>query len=249
MIKVSVIISSYNCNRELKNTFYSISRQKTNFDFEVCYIDDCSYEDPKFIYDNFLRVKHKKGIRLKQHIGSLGNSKKFNNQHYTFKNSFSMLLDMVSSESKIIFLNHGDVIMTTNDTLQKMVDSLEPKKIKVPDVRTVFVPEDLYINYEDGIQKALIGFENKPLYQGHNRDSLAPTLLCLYKEDLYNLDYDISPHEVYLKIKMKEQGYEISRYDELVGIHQFHSSRPSIHFLNPNQALSWSAKYPEKEEY
>ena len=94
MIKVSVLISSYNCNEALPNTFYAISRQKTNFEFEVCFLDDCSYEDPKPIYDLFLRVKHKKGIRLKQHIGSLGDKRNFP-EEWNFKSSYSMVLDML----------------------------------------------------------------------------------------------------------------------------------------------------------
>jgi len=248
MIKASLVISSYNCNRELPNTFYAISRQKTNFEFEVCYIDDCSYEDPKFIYDYFLRVKHKKGMRLKQHIGSLGNSGSF--LPNKFKNSFAMLLDMVSPESEIIILNHGDVIMPYDNMIQKFVDEVEEGVIKVPEIHTISIPQDLYINFEEGIEKAFKSEEEKPLYQGVNRNSLALTLMCLYKKDLEKLEFQSDSHEVSLKIKMKKLGYKIINYEGMVGIHQSHGSRPNVHLLDSHQVLYWDySKDPEKEYY
>ena len=123
--------------------------------------------------------------------------------------------------------------MTSTDTIQKFVEGLEPNKIKVPDVRTVIIPEDLYIDFEGGIKKALVNFEEQPLYQGHNRDTLALTLMCLYKKDLYRLGFANNPHEADLKVNMKKLNYEIIRDNRFVGIHQSHKCRASIHFLNP----------------
>ena len=64
-IKASILIAAYEKEDCLPNVFHSISRQKTNFDFEVCFVDDCSYISTEAIYHKYLKVAYKKGIRLK----------------------------------------------------------------------------------------------------------------------------------------------------------------------------------------
>ena len=127
--------------------------------------------------------------------------------------------------------------MLSDNIIQKFVDEVEEKKIKVPDVRTIPVPEDLYINFDEGINKVLVNFEDNALYQGASKESLALTLMCLYKDDLYMIDFDTNPHEVYLKMKMKKLGYEINKYEGIIGIHQQHKRRASIHMLNQHHVL------------
>jgi glycosyltransferase involved in cell wall biosynthesis len=245
MIKASVIVSSYNCNEALPNTLYAISRQKTNFEFEVCFLDDCSYEDPKPIYDYFLRVKHKKGIRLKQHIGNIIDSRRFPKE-WNFKSSFSMAFEMATAD--IVIWNHGDVIMATDNIIQEFVDKMESKTIQIPDVRTIPVPENLYINFEEGVNNILKNFKDYPLYQG-DRLSFAPTLMGFYKKDLYDLEYDKNPSEGHITAMIDRKKYNKNFRNDIVGIHQAHERIASIHFTDPRQALNWSNEYPQKEYY
>jgi len=247
MIKASVLVQSYNCNDTLPNTLYSISRQKTNFDFEVCFLDDCSYEDPKPIYDEFLNVKYKKGWRLKQHIGSLGDSRNFPHMIW-FKNSFAMALDMIDKNSEIIIFHHGDILTIDDNVFQKFVDRVNNKEPQIPNVYTVNVPNDLYLHYED-IKNFEINEEHTPLYQGVNRCSLAPTLMALTKHDVYELEYDKNTHECNIAILMKQYNYKLVAPGDIIGIHQLHKYRPSAHIVNEGCLLNWTSDCPEKVIY
>lgn len=254
MPKVAVVVSSYNCNEVLPNTFTAISMQKVNFDYEVCFLDDCSYHDPKPLYEKYLKVPHKKGWRLKYHIGTLGYPWNFPH-HPNFKNSMSMSLDMLSPDVEIVVMNHGDVIMTKNNMLQQFVDRVKDKAPVIPNVYTRKVPEDLYLYFEEGIEEYLDDINKHSLYQGIDRLSqgaMAPVLMCFLRKNLINdIEYNKSAHEHNVGAKFMQLKYEIIKIDEneMVGIHQAHKGRPSIHLINPNQLLNWGPNQPEREEY
>ena len=227
MPKVAVLISSYNCNEALPNTFTSISRQKVNFDYEVCYLDDCSYNDPKPIYEKYLQVPHKKGLRLKQHIGTYLDPRSFPDMPW-LQNSFAMLFDMLSPDVEIILMNHGDMIMAYDNMFQKMVDKVKSKTAIYPNAYTISVPKNLYeLDWKQEIKKIIAKIPISAYYQGARRlgkidaaGGMAPTLACFLKEDLYELEYNINSSEFNIGANLNKFNYTVEepKDDNLLAI-------------------------------
>lgn len=250
MIELSVVISNYNSNEDLPNTFYSLSRQKTDFDWEVCFLDDCSWDDPLRFYNEFLTVKNKKGMRLKQHIGNLGQNVNFPN-HPWFRPSTAIAFDMVAETSKIVVLLLSDIVLPQDDILQKFHDRMEPKVVQTPWVWTWPVPHDLYKNFEEGIKPILADCDKGALYQSTipPREYQYPCLMPFYKETLKEVEMDKCMHEVELSIRMRQRGYTLVKSEDIVAVHQMHGGRPNVVACASMNFMNWSPDCPERYMY
>ena len=178
-IKASILISAYEKELELPNVFYSISRQKTNFDFEVCFVDDCSYINTQSIYNEYLTIPNKKGIRLKQHIG---NRMAQTDAIPGFKNSYHMAYDLASPESDVFIVQSADVIWGQDNLLQELVDGSKNKEIPTCRVMNMKIEQDLHLHWDTGIKKwaDFANGEGKNLeYQGRSREVVAWLYLLL----------------------------------------------------------------------
>ena len=241
-IKASILLISYNKNQELPNVFYSISRQKADFEFEVCFVDDCSYEDPKSIYDKFLTIPHKKGLRLKQHIGNLGSAHNF--KAHKFVNSYGMAYDMTAKESEVIILQSSDVIWTTDNILQELVTSLSDTSYPVPRVINADVPPNAHEDFEN-IMKMFIERQNEyGEYQGKTRDTTV-WLTPISRKIAEEIDLRGNTGEYNVTVKLQNRLKPEYRYD-LLGIHQRHSSIPSVEALIDANLINWTDQNPER---
>lgn len=111
MIKVMILITTYNLERYIEQCFESVLNQKTTFDYKILVGDDASTDGTIEILREYQK-KYPDKIELvlqKKNIGSLANSlelyEKCNAEYFAF-------LD-------------GDDFWMTDDKLQKQVDFLE----------------------------------------------------------------------------------------------------------------------------
>lgn len=256
-IKASILVTSYNKNRELPNVFYSISRQKTDFEFEVCFLDDCSYDDPEPIYQKYLTVKNKKGIRLKQHIGNRANINAFTGTPSSFfKNSYCMTFDMVDNNSDIVVLQSADVVWTSDDILQKFVDSIRPKEVIICDVQNKRVDPCLYENWDKEIDNIVNLPVTEGYYQGEARFEIdpmcawGPWLMPFYKKDLIEIvKYQEHGNEFGIRVTLEPNGFKPVFRHDIIGIHQQHSNVASVEVTNYHNLVNWGENYPEKVIY
>jgi len=246
-MELSVVVSNYENDYSLKNTFIGLNRQKTNFEWEVCFFDDCSYEDPKPIYDEFLNVKNKKGIRLKQHIGNLGYSSAFSN-HTWFKPGASMAMEMASAD--IIVIMHSDILILDDDALQKFHDRMQEKVLQIPRIWTRDVDKKMYLDFDAGIEKANTWNTTDMLYQDTVPPRLyqGPALMPFYRKTLLDIDYPHNVHEIELTARYMKQGYTME-HSEVRAVHQRHRNIPNVFATGGNNLLHWHKDCPERITY
>ena len=257
MIKASIIITTYEKNKLLPNVFYSISRQVTNFDFEVCVLDDYSSKDPKPLFDRYLQVKNKKYKRILNH---LGNRAHVHSDHFPtmpwFKSAHSMSLDMVSPESDVVIDQSADVIWASDFLLQDLVDSMKEKEVVIPRVKNMDFPEDLWaMNWEEIISYLVNHEEVGPnsVYAGDYQGSRAPRvgmLNAFYKKDLLGeLNFLGCGADEETGGLLTNLGYKWIYRDDLIGIHQRHEAIPTVVVLHEAQLYNWDKSCPREEKY
>ena len=244
-IKASILISSYEKENELPNVFYSISRQKTNFDFEVCFVDDCSYIDPKSIYDKYLKVPNKKGVRFKQHVGCRGGG---TNPRFGFINSMGYAYKMRDPESKLMILQSSDVMWTQDDILQKLVDGSKDKIIPAPHVKNMMVPSNLHEDWDNQIETIKKKSESAGEYQGPTREVVA-WLVPLPVEILEATSYIRNQGEYHITKCAMARGYKHVHRPDMLAIHQAHRSIPMVHVASDDCLVNWGPQHPEKVFY
>lgn len=111
MIKVSVIVTTYNQEKYIKKTLDSIISQKTNFDFEILVGDDCSKDGTGKIVEEY-------GKRFPDRIVPIIRPKNlgaFNNNKDLYERA----------KGEYIALLEGDDYWTDDEKLQKQVEFLD----------------------------------------------------------------------------------------------------------------------------
>jgi len=267
-IRASILVTTYRKEKVLPNVFHSISRQRTDFEFEVCVLDDCSPIDPKPLFDKYLQVKHKKYVRLLQNIGDFVGRANFK-LWPDFTSSYGYNLLQTSPEAEIVVSQNADVIWTQDNMLQRLVDGMKPGEVQFCRVANMDVDPDLYLDWEAGIEKVLSRASScRSDYQGSRRgggersssDWVGPSnagqwypfLVPFYRADLLDsmklnllgccLDTNISG-------RLKKQGYQMKWLDDMLGVHQYHRPIPKVVVTQESQLRHWSARCPERQEY
>ncbi len=256
-IRASVLVTSYNKNDVLPNVFHSISRQRTDFEFEVCFLDDCSLVDPRSIYDEHLRVEHKKGVRLHQHIGNRGNQHCFP-RHPEFTSSYGMTFQMADEQSEVIVVQSADVVWTQDDILQKFVDGMEENHIQICCVKNLQVDLDLWQDFETRVRPLIERSPKDCSYQGTCRGPLSPEgrtqewydfLMPFYRKDMVGrLQYVYDNRDTTLNAHLQKH-YTPDFRDDIVGIHQAHSPLPCTFVLHDDDLWNWGSQHPDREVY
>jgi len=245
-IKASILIAAYEKEEELANVFTSISKQKTNFDFEVCFVDDCSYINTQPIYNSYLNIPNKKGIRLKQHIG---NRMADTSSISGFKNSYHLAYDLAAPESEIFIVQSADVIWGQDNLLQELVDGSKNMEIPTCRVMNMRIEPDLHLHWEEGIKRwtDFANGEGKNLeYQGRSREVVA-WLVPFTRECMNKMNYKINCGEYHITNSPIHFGYKHVYRDDLLAFHQFHRSIPSASVNNIENLVNWTIGiHPER---
>lgn len=243
-MELSVVVSNYENVDFLPNSFTSLSRQKTNFEWEVCFLDDCSCEDPKPFYDKYLTVKNKKGMRLRQHVGNLGINRSFD-AHTWFKPGASIAVEMASAD--IIVIMHSDILILDDDALQKFYDRMQEKVLQIPKIWTRDVDKNMYLDFDTGIEKANTWNTTDMLYQDTvpPRPYQGPAFMPFYRKTLDEIKYHGNVHEIDLTREYAENGYTMEP-SEIRAVHQKHRNIPNVFAINGQCLLHWHRDCPER---
>ena len=264
-IKASVMVTTYNKNKELPNVFHSLSLQKTDFEYEVCVLDDCSLVDPKSLYDRYLQVEHKKYSRLLHHIGNRGVRSNFK-AHSDFTSSYGHTLLMVAEEVEVVVDVSADVLWAQKDILQKLVDSMRPMEIQLCRVVNMPIDPKLHENWEEGIKQILETVHDPKTcrfgdYQGIGRGPFGkdgknhqwyPFLIPFYKVDCLDpnkIHYLNDNRDTSLSGVLHVRGYSASYRRDIIGIHQAHAPQAAVQVQHDADLINWGPQQPERQEY
>ncbi|MCK9596717.1 glycosyltransferase [Candidatus Pacearchaeota archaeon] len=146
--KVSVFMATWNKNNQLPNALYSLARQKTNFDFDVCIIDDHSNVNPEPIIRKFF--PHARYKRLPK------------NEGVTL--SHGHCFDVMDKNTDIVVLQSSDVIYTEDHILQRIVDNTDSKQITMTEVIDIPIDDNMYLNFDSNIEKYINNWDNYKVY-------------------------------------------------------------------------------------
>jgi len=135
-MKASICMSIYNKNDFLPNVFYSLSKQKTTFPFEVCIVDDHSDVDPYPIIEEFLV---RKGIPVNYH--------RFD-KYEGFMHAYDLVLKMSSKDCDRMILQSADVMYLEDNIIEELCKNLTPKKFTMLEVYNLQILKDFYLDFE-----------------------------------------------------------------------------------------------------
>jgi len=122
MVKVSVLITTYNLENYIEETLNSVLRQKTNFEYEILVGDDGSTDATVDIVE---RISEKSHVSIKVYKMSRDRSKKYNSIYRASRNRLNIL--KYAKGDYITFLD-GDDLYLSDSFLQKGYDVLSKKK-------------------------------------------------------------------------------------------------------------------------
>lgn len=114
-MKLTVVTTTYNQEKYIREAIEGILMQKTNFPFQIVISDDCSTDSTREIIENY-RKKYPEQIKLienEKNLGAMGN----------FINTLSKV-----KGTEYVALCDGDDFWTDKNKLQKQVDFLEKNK-------------------------------------------------------------------------------------------------------------------------
>lgn len=215
-------MATYNKNKILPNTLYSIARQKTSFPLEICIIDDHSNVDPEPIIKKFL--PQSKYRRLGKNVG---------------QQSKSLCLDMVSKDSEIVIPINADVIISDPFGIKKLCEHVKYKQIALAEVINVFVDSSLYSNankfneFIDTIDDNWASYLKPKIIKGEFPDNCSYVsrfvphrwlffLGAISRENIEEVGYKENSCDAVLAPKMKAMGFKAHLLIHVHGIHQRH---------------------------
>lgn len=140
-MKVAICIATHNKDEALNNVFYSISRQKTSFPFEVVIVDDAS-EDITGLMEAGARHLEAKGVPHKV---------MFLSRNVGCGRSQAFCLDLLSEGVDTIVLQSADVLYASDDVLEKLCRATYPGRFALAEVRNVLVDPELWRSWDKNL--------------------------------------------------------------------------------------------------
>jgi len=214
-MKASILLATYNKNSCLRNTLYSITRQKTDFPFEVCIVDDVSEEDPLPIIREMFQGS---GIpyfyeQLPKHVGG--------------QFSQSLCMGLMSPDSTIGIVQSCDVMYVQDDLLQRLCAPVRPRFFSMAGVKNILIDPEAYLYYNkvvDGVLSIWDSVKGVNIYSGINRPGGDWLLFlgAMTREDLLKIAFDYWSCDIVIQQKIKEKGLKPVFLDEVKAVHQQH---------------------------
>lgn len=140
-MKVAICIATHNKDEALNNVFYSISRQKTSFPFEVVIVDDAS-EDITGLMEAGARHLEAKGVPHKV---------MFLSRNVGCGRSQAFCLDLLSEGVDTIVLQSADVLYASDDVLERLCRETAPGRFALAEVRNVLVDPELWRSWDKNL--------------------------------------------------------------------------------------------------
>ena len=126
-MKASIWIAVWNNANLLSNALYSLSIQKTDFPFEVCIVDDCSFINPEPIVRKYFPDAKFKVL----------------DSHKGFNFAQSHCFDLVSDDTDVILMQTADVIYTKPNIVNELCHGVRKKIISLPEVVDIPISENM----------------------------------------------------------------------------------------------------------
>jgi len=227
ILKVSILTAIWNKEDQLRNYLFGLGKQETDFEYEVCFVDDHSDTDPYKIIKEFC-INEEVTYKYKRL-----------DKHSAFNKTQGIGMDLIAEESDIIVLIGADIILTRSDDLQKLVEKVEDKKFTLAEVVDIPIDEDFYKSYDENVKWILDDWESHihqlelpidkrvyerqwTIYTGKNWTSWLLFCGAIKKKDLIDIGFIENSCDAVVKHKMKEQGLQAILVPEVKAIHQRH---------------------------
>jgi len=229
-MKVSVFFPTHNKNSMLPNALYSLSIQKTSFDWELCVVDDHSDVSPEPIIKEFF--PNAKFVRYPHHIG--------------FIHCHDACFDLANNP-EVVVLQSTDVIHTRIDSLQILVSAVTEKTISIAEVVDMPIDSDFYKTYDVSTKNILTNWDSYKTFINlklGNRIYACSTqytslrsplffLGAIMKKDLDDIDYKECNCDAVTHKKLKEAKFKINFLNHIKAIHQRHpKTTPKCPIIN-----------------
>lgn len=206
-MKASLLLTHYNKNNCLPNTLYSISRQKTTFPLDICFLDDHSDTDPKSIVDEFL--PNAKYHRLRKNSGT------------QFSHKFCM--DMMSKDTDVVIILSVDVIIAQSNAIELLCRKLKPQRVIFAEVRNTIVSDKLYLDFNTNIENVLTYQWTGAVYSGLQRQQHWYMFFsAAYLKDLKTVKYTENNCDVVIDAQFRKHNIRPIYVPTVFGIHQQH---------------------------
>ena len=201
-MKVSFYIVTYNKNKYLPNTLFSIARQKPSFDYDMCIVDDCSDEDPEPIIRNFF--PNAKYLRLEKHTGFMG----------SYRDGYKVIPD----NTDILIMQSDDVVHLNLNTIETLCKSVKSKVVSFASVRNAKIP------FNDWKNNLIVSskVKRKHIRGGHGKWYFFLGAALKKDMDLIGLGRDIlCDCDTHRRDRMKEAKFS-AVYPPIEALHQIH---------------------------
>lgn len=224
-MKIAVVMATFNKNAELPNTLFSLNRQKTTHDIEVCIVDDRSDVDPKPIIDKFLTKFPVKYKRLDERAG--------------VQFSHGMAFDMISDDVEVVLQPSSDVIYSQDTILHDLCIAVEDKMPAFVEVLDIPVDPTMYKDFDSGIKYYLDNWHTWPtridvelngilykncstVYSGRPECSWLFFMGAMTAKNFEDIGFRYLACDAYMHPVMRELGFKSKLLPWLKGIHQRH---------------------------
>mgnify|MGYP000274074561 CR=1 FL=1 len=188
---------------------YSIARQKVDYPLYICIRDDHSDIDPEpVIREYFPNAIYER-----------------NEKQEGFDVVFGDSLKLVPEDTDVVILQSADVVHAEEYLINVLIDNVEPQVFTTVTVANADVPQDMYKNFEKGVEKVFKDWlvEGRFTRAGVGRRWYF-FLGAMYKKDLESFGLFGKPLcDVVLSDTMMERGI---RPKFLVDLHGIHCNHP-----------------------
>lgn len=205
-MKATVFTTLYNKESCLENTIFSLFLQVTNFDWELRIYDDCSNENQKSVVRKYFPTAFYRRLKV----------------HRPFDEMMTYCLD---GESDIVVMMSADVILTTPEVLQTVVDATKPGFQAYATVFNADVPPDMYKDFDAGVKTIWDGaMRHIPIVRTGAFTRPYFFFGGITREDLERVQGNVTWCDIRLNQRMAEAGYKPVFPKKCFGVHQNHST-------------------------
>jgi len=223
-IEASILmaISEFDAKRDsLINTLYSIAKQKTSFNFELCVVDDKS----GIKIENLLNVffKNNPNPNLKRIVVKTLEEK------LGFTGAPAQAIKITSPESQKMFILASDCVLLKETSIEKIINRLQTRKTivlsEVAEVKNITYRfhKNFYENASKIINQWQTHVMTKPLMVSRlNPHSWLFFAGAAFKKDLLSIDYDKVSCDAVLWQKMMPKDWSAEIITSIPVAHQSH---------------------------
>ncbi len=206
--KASVFFGIYNKQDVLAGTIYSIARQLTIYNYELCIVDDCSDEDPKSIVKKY--APDAKYFRYDERQG-------FDTVYW------DNIFKMVAVDSEVIIIQSADVIWSSDSLLNIMIDYVDKNR---PVLINTYNSEKILEkpNEESFFDYCMLNNEEVPVIRCNQERPMYPFLMAIMRTDLEKVITGKPMCDVIFHLALVEQGMTPLYISDPIAIHQPHSA-------------------------